>query len=115
MHEQIQFSEIAKVLKKLLRKKGISYKQIAERLKLSESSIKKLFVSEDCSIQRLAMICDLIDIDIVDLMVGVKGNEPVTFKMSNSQQLFLLENEECFELYWKLVKERKSTHGSLAR
>lgn len=59
--------ELIHTLKHELRKQRITYAQIAQQLDLSEASIKRLFSSEDMSLSRLECICQLTNLDILQL------------------------------------------------
>jgi len=59
---------IVQALKKSLRASSITYADIASALELSESSVKRLFSEQDFSLKRLDQICQLMNIEISDLM-----------------------------------------------
>ncbi len=83
---------IVSTLKKLLKQKGISYKQVAIALNLSESRVKRLFSERDFTLGRLEVICQLIDIDFYQL---VKMHETIDDKikcLSVKQEQLLVEN-----------------------
>ena len=54
-------------LKFELKAKGLTYKDVAEHLGLTENSVKRLFSTEDISLTRLDSICELLGIDLHDL------------------------------------------------
>ena len=64
MHEP---SELIDALKKVLRAKGITYRDIAESLKLSEASIKRTFAEKSFTLQRLSAICQVAELNIYEL------------------------------------------------
>ncbi len=59
--------ELIQTLKKELRSQQITYAMISEKLELSESSIKRLFSTKDMSISRFESICELANLDILQL------------------------------------------------
>lgn len=63
-----QVSLLVKTLKKLLKDQNITYQHIAKHLKLSEASIKRMFASEQLSLDRIDAICVLLGIEISDLL-----------------------------------------------
>lgn len=88
--------EITAALKSALKSKGVTYKEVAERLDLSEKTIKRLFRDKDCSLSRLNEICDLIDLSLYDLLDFAKNyNEPLA-KLSYQQQVYLGANPYHF-------------------
>jgi len=63
-----QTSQLIDTLKKLLKRQGKTYADVAERLELSEASVKRLFSEKNVSLTRLDSICSLLDIEISDLV-----------------------------------------------
>jgi transcriptional regulator with XRE-family HTH domain len=55
-------------LKKHLRARGITYAHVAERLNLSEASVKRLFARQDFTLARLETVCDLAGLDLAELV-----------------------------------------------
>lgn len=111
MQHPIDFAELAPLLKRLLKEKGITYRELAKRLKISESSVKKAFIAEDCSLSRLNQICGFLGIGLGDLLSGAASNGPGKFQFTAAQERFLTQNRRSFQVYWKLVYEGLSQEG----
>lgn len=62
-----QTSQWIDTLKRCLKARGITYRDVARALGLSEASIKRLFSEHTFSIQRLEQICQLMDMSFSDL------------------------------------------------
>lgn len=62
-----QIPEVLTVLKGELKAQGLTYAAIARSLSLSENSIKRLFSSGNCSVQRLEQLCHLAGTDLIEL------------------------------------------------
>ncbi len=105
MSNSVEFPELAETLKRLLKQRGITYRSLAKSLKISESSVKKVFIGKDCSLQRLNQICHVIDVQLTDLMLAAREQVPEKFRFSEKQEKFLVTNRKCFQVYWKLVYE----------
>lgn len=60
-------------LKKALKVNGKTYADVAARLDLTEASVKRLFSQRDFSLQRLEEICQLIGLEITDLVQMMHG------------------------------------------
>jgi hypothetical protein len=80
---------ILNVLKKQLRMQGITYKDAAEKLKLSEVSIKRIFSKYDCSLSRLSSICELAKTSIIEVF-------EIARMESLSQDYFLNSKQEKY-------------------
>jgi len=63
-----QTNQIILTLKKTLKAKGYKYVDVAKYLHISESSIKRQFTQGDISLARLEKICELLELDISDLL-----------------------------------------------
>ena len=63
-----QSGQIILTLKKTLKAKDFKYKDVAKHLCISESSIKRQFTQGDISLNRLEKICDLLNMEISDLL-----------------------------------------------
>ncbi len=62
-----QTTQLLDTLKRCLRAKGLSYRDVADALGLSESSVKRLFSQQTFSLQRLEDVCRYLDMSIYDL------------------------------------------------
>lgn len=63
-----QTAAIVETLKNVLKTRGFTYRKLAQGLKLSEASIKRLFATGNFTLARLDSICLLIGVDISDLV-----------------------------------------------
>ena len=55
-----QISQISNTLKQLLRQHQITYKDIAEKLNMSEANIKRIFSTNSFALDRLEQICEIL-------------------------------------------------------
>jgi len=65
--EMSQTNQWIDTLKRCLKARGITYRDVATALELSEASIKRLFSDRSFSIKRLEQICRLMDMSFSDL------------------------------------------------
>ncbi len=63
-----QTTSLLTTLKKALKAHGFTYQDVAKHMGLSQASIKRLFSEENISLQRLEDICQLLDMQISDLV-----------------------------------------------
>ncbi|MBR7782504.1 helix-turn-helix domain-containing protein [Undibacterium luofuense] len=59
---------ILQVLRSELRAAGVTYKMLAERIGMSESSVKRMFGQKDMSLTRLAEICKAAGVALEDIL-----------------------------------------------
>lgn len=106
--KETSFPELAKILKSLLKERGLTYRDLAEALGLSESNVKKIFTSEDCSLARLNSICVILEVSLSDLMQEASKVAAREFHFTLAQEEFLVKHRQHFLVYWKLVYEEWS-------
>ena len=88
-----QADAIIEGLKKALRLRGISYGDLARKLKLSEASVKRVFSNGTFKLERLANICDALEITFADLIrIAEIEQRESTFEYSLVQEVFLAEH-----------------------
>lgn len=63
-----QTAPLIEALKQALKAHGKTYVDVADHLRLSEASVKRLFSQKSFSVQRLDEVCQLMDIEISDLV-----------------------------------------------
>jgi DNA-binding Xre family transcriptional regulator len=79
-------------LKLELRKQRITYKQVSTALELSETSVKRLFSEEAFSIKRLEKVCELLHLDISDLVHLMEKNIDLTTQLNHDQEAELVSD-----------------------
>ena len=77
---------IIDTLKQELRKQGITYKQVAQTLKLSEASVKRLFSEKSFTLSRLEQVCGVLNLEIADLVQQMEKNIELTTQLSIEQE-----------------------------
>ncbi|MDF1529635.1 MAG: helix-turn-helix transcriptional regulator [Sedimenticola sp.] len=75
-----QTNQLIDTLKKTLKAHGKTYADVSIHLELSEASVKRLFSDKSFSLQRLDQICQLIDLEISDLvkLMESEARSPIT-------------------------------------
>lgn len=63
-----QVDLLVQALKKELKLQNKTYHDVAKHLKMSEASIKRLFANQDMSLSRIETICQMLNIQISDLL-----------------------------------------------
>ncbi|MCG8040453.1 MAG: helix-turn-helix transcriptional regulator [Candidatus Thiodiazotropha endolucinida] len=82
-----QVAELLQALKRELRAKGVTYREVAEFLDLSENSVKRLFAERSFSIARLEKVCDLLGLELSDLVqIMVEGRERITMLTEDQER-----------------------------
>lgn len=87
-----QTRPIIDTLKLELRKQRITYKQVSKVLDLSETSVKRLFSEEAFSLKRLEKVCELLHLDISDLVHLMEKNIDLTIQLTRDQEAELVSD-----------------------
>ena len=73
-------------LKKELRKQGINYRQVAQKLELSEASVKRLFADCSFTLERIGQVCELLNFEIADLIHEMEKKVELTQQLTLEQE-----------------------------
>lgn len=96
-------------LKKALKAQGLTYRDVANDLGLSEASVKRLFAEQNFSLQRLESVCQLAGMEISDLVRQMEKSRQEVDELSETQEqelisdirlllvAFLVINGWCFD------------------
>ncbi|MDH3537214.1 MAG: helix-turn-helix transcriptional regulator [Gammaproteobacteria bacterium] len=87
-----QTRAIIDTLKKELRKQGINYRRVAEKLELSEASVKRLFAEHSFTLERLALVCELLHLEISDLVHQMEKDIELTTRLTLEQETELVSD-----------------------
>jgi hypothetical protein len=82
--------QILQALKHVMRGRGVTYKQAAEALDLSEVSVKRLFSERSFSLQRLETLCELAQTDLGELLQLAEAAEQQIHQLSVEQEQALV-------------------------
>lgn len=102
-----QTTQLLNTLKKCLKSKAITYRQLADELKLSEASIKRLFSEKSFSLKRLEEICNVLDLNFYDLAKISVDAETGPSMLTVEQERVLSENSKLFVFFYLLLNGRK--------
>ena len=81
-----QCTQIIKTIKTALKIQGLLYCDVAKYLKLSESNVKRMFNIGDISLARVEKICELMHMDIKDLMELMENQREKIEQLSIQQE-----------------------------
>lgn len=94
------------VLKDLMKRQGITYKDMSRHLGMSESGVKKLFQATDCSLSRLEQMSQLLGSDLGTLILKAQNaDELQQFEIDPKAQNFLVKSPLALDIYWLLLIE----------
>ena len=99
---------IVRTLKSLLRQSGITYRELAERIGISESAVKQMFAAENFTLRRLDEICEVLSVDYAELVEEAlsRASETDELGLELEQELVsdirLLLMAYCLVNHWRV-------------
>lgn len=96
----MKHQQLIGALKVALKGKGITYKDLAKRLGVSEGSVKRVFSQGTFTLERFVEICDICDLSLESLfsMYG-KGKPEFLFQFTFEQEKFMAENPDFMAFF----------------
>lgn len=103
---EFEFKKVLLTIKQALKSKSINYKELAFMIGMSESGVKKIFTSNDCSFSKLYTICDAIGLNLADIINESKKEFIIESKFTHEVENFFSSNLDYFYYFWKIIAER---------
>ena len=109
-----QRSLIVSELKRSLREQGLTYAVVAMKLELSVASVKRLFSVGDLSLERVDQICELLQLEITDLLARAR-ERPATKQLTLAQEQEIVADPKLFFIAWLVLNRTVLSPEWLAR
>jgi DNA-binding Xre family transcriptional regulator len=87
-----QTPALISTLKKQLKAQGKTYADVATALGISEASIKRLFTEQSFSLQRLEATCQIIDLQLSELVALMEKEQPQLQQLTAEQEQVLVND-----------------------
>ncbi len=84
------------MLKRALKLNGLTYADVARHLGLSEASVKKMFSSCHFTLRRIDQICQLLDMDFIDLVRMFDESRQQISTLTLAQERELMRDKRLF-------------------
>ncbi len=104
----MEHSIYVNAIKKALKSRGVSYAELAQDLRMTESGVKKMLTAKDISFRRILQICEVLDILPGQLFSSSEKSRIKEVELSNAQQEALIKNRSLLAVYWRFVVEKYS-------
>ncbi len=99
-----QTSQMTRTLKRCLRARGYTYRDLAGALELSESSVKRLFSEQTFTLQRLEEICRFLQMSVFDLSrLAAAGQDERRDELSEAQEVALADDPLLLSYFYLLL------------
>lgn len=101
-----QVDQFLEAFKRSLKSRNIIYKDLARTLKLSESSVKRIFTDKSISLERIEEICKASDISFAEVCKNAQFEEtPTQYQLSKDQEKALAEEPRLLH-YFLLLNDK---------
>jgi transcriptional regulator with XRE-family HTH domain len=100
-----QTAGLVEALKKLLKARGITYRDLATGLRLSEPSIKRLFSERTFTLQRLEEVCQFLEVDFFELAKLARGASSTVDEMSIEQEKVLASDSKLLGVFYLVFND----------
>ena len=94
--------EVFDVLRRVLRERGLTYRNLAQRIGMSESGVKKLFTADDASLSRLLDICRSLEIEVEEVLRIARRGPLPPIEPTEAQANAFHDDPRILWLLWAL-------------
>ncbi len=84
--------QLVATLKRLLKRQGLTYREVAKKIELSEPTVKRLFASRRFTLDRLAQISNLAGYTLAELAQEAGASRPRLETLSEAQERELVSD-----------------------
>lgn len=92
----MSFGFLFEALKAHLRTRGMTYKDLAAQLKVSEPTVKRMFSERDCTLRRLEQICEILQVDLQGISRGAPRQSKLITELSRKQEQEIVDDLRMF-------------------
>lgn len=100
-----QTSALVDALKKLLKSRGTTYRELARGVGLSEASIKRLFAERTFTLARLEQVCAFLEVDFFELAKLARGASAAVDEMTLEQEKALAADSKLLGVFYLLFND----------
>ncbi len=95
--------QLVDALKRCLRTRGVTYRSLAERIGLSEASVKRIFSERSFTLRRLEQVCAALEISVADLVRMVEHGRDRATTLSVEQEQALARDSALLSYFCLLL------------
>lgn len=100
---------IIEALKRTLKRRGLTYRDLAKKVGLSEGSVKRVFASKSFTLQRLESMCAAVGISVTELVRSADAAQDTTsYSLTLEQEELLASDQRLLACFYLVL----NNHGS---
>jgi transcriptional regulator with XRE-family HTH domain len=96
---------IVETLKKVLKARGMTYAGLAQELRVSTPTVKRLFSQRTFTLERLEEILKVLELDFYELARMSHGRRGGPVELSLEQETALAKDARLFSVFWLVTNE----------
>ena len=96
-------SQLITALKRCVKARGLTYKQLATRINLSEASVKRLFAERTFTVRRIEQVCKAMDMSVTELLRMIDRAASAATTLSLQQESALARDPALLSYFYLLV------------
>jgi hypothetical protein len=96
-------NRFVEALKKSVRARGLTYAELARRLRLSEASVKRMFSRGTFTLARIEEVLAAVDLDLYEVARLCRGANGGAAQLTHEQELGLAKDERLLAVFWLLL------------
>jgi hypothetical protein len=96
-------SRFVDALKKSVRARGMTYAELARRLRLSEASVKRMFSRGTFTLARIEEVLDAVDLDLYDVARMCRAAAGAATELTQEQEIGLAKDERLLAAFWLVL------------
>lgn len=98
-------ARLTRALKTHLKARGMTYAALARRLGLSEASVKRIFATGSFTLRRLAQICEVLELDFLDLAKLARHGTALESRLTVPQEEALAGDRHLLVVFHLLLND----------
>jgi len=88
--------KLLRTLREVLKSKNFTYALLAQKLDVSEVTVKRIFSTQNCNLQTIFQICDVVGISFFDLAALSNQEQEKDYVLTDEQEKFFATNPAFF-------------------
>lgn len=90
-------------IKRELKKQGMNYAELAMQLGVAESTIKKMFAKGNFSLDRLDQLCEVLDVDLLEMVENVNDQVNRISKLTAAQETAMIADPKLLIIAYAAI------------
>jgi len=96
-------SRFVEALKRSVRARGLTYAELARRLRISEASVKRMFSRGSFTLARVEEVLAAVELDLYEVARMSRGGAAGPAQLTHEQELGLAGDERLLAVFWLLL------------